>query len=195
MGKLKLDYGFKILLRGIRKALRRHFKHCGFGQGKYHWSEARWLIVVEDYLKQHVKIKKPSKRKVAATALLQFHSLGRKEKKSEKPKSDKSAKPKSVKSAKPKPVIVKLRLGIEGMELFKDFFENNNNELIEKFFTDSLIKQLWPTVLENLTYELCSKKKPNADLERTCRTITSMLPERFGLQLPQWWNDRFPKMG
>lgn len=100
-------------MRGIRKAIRRHFEQCGFGRGKHHWSEARWLIEAEDYLTQCVKIKKPSEHEVAATVLLLYHSFG--------PSKEKPVDPESV---------IYQRLGDDGMDLYKCIFDNNNKEQV-----------------------------------------------------------------
>ena len=37
--KLKLDQGFKPLLRGIRDCLKEMFEKAGYAKGMYHWSD------------------------------------------------------------------------------------------------------------------------------------------------------------
>ena len=34
----------------------------------------------------------------------------------------------------------------EGLEIFRDIFSNNNRILINKFFTNSIIRKLWPFI-------------------------------------------------
>ena len=42
--KLKLDQGFKPLLRGFRKGLKQAFKISGLAVGKHHWrTEEKWM--------------------------------------------------------------------------------------------------------------------------------------------------------
>jgi hypothetical protein len=40
----------------------------------------------------------------------------------------------------------------EGLEIFRDIFSNNNRILIHKFFTNNIIRKLWPYVEKHLTY-------------------------------------------
>ena len=40
----------------------------------------------------------------------------------------------------------------EGLELFRDIFNNNNKQLIQKFFTNAIIRKLWPYLEKNLTF-------------------------------------------
>jgi hypothetical protein len=41
--KLKLDQGFKSLLRGSRKAFKSAFEKSDLDTGKHHWTEEKWF--------------------------------------------------------------------------------------------------------------------------------------------------------
>jgi hypothetical protein len=74
--KIKLDEGFKKLLRGSRKAFREGFANAGLDNGKHHWSEEKWLERSEEYLEAHLKLKNVTNFEIAATTLLLYHSFG-----------------------------------------------------------------------------------------------------------------------
>lgn len=55
-GKLKLDQGFKSVLRGIRKAIRADFEESGLDVGKHHWNVDRWMMKGRQYLSEYLKL-------------------------------------------------------------------------------------------------------------------------------------------
>jgi len=75
-GKLKLDQGFKSVLRGFRKAIRAAFEISKLGKGKHHWTEEKWMEKAEKFLTEELKFKSVTIFEVAATVLLLYHSFG-----------------------------------------------------------------------------------------------------------------------
>jgi hypothetical protein len=75
---LKLDVGFKSLLRGMRKHLKHIFdpEEENLRPGKHHWDTARWYREAESFLKIDLKLGSVSKKDVWATALLLYPALG-----------------------------------------------------------------------------------------------------------------------
>ena len=60
----------------------------------------------------------------------------------------------------------------EGISIFKSIFENNNKFLIEKFFTNSLIRRLWPLVVQNLNYNYCFLNGHNETIMDSYRAVS-----------------------
>jgi len=48
--KLKLDQGYKSLLRGLRKSFFAAFEQSGLSTGFHHFNEEKWLIAGEKFL-------------------------------------------------------------------------------------------------------------------------------------------------
>ena len=117
IGKLKLDQGFKSVLRGVRKAIRFAFKESGLDIGKHHWKAARWMEKGREFLEQYLRFTNVSEWEVAAINLLLYHSFG----------------PSKAKPVNPDSVIYQL-LKDEGMRLFKQIFDNNSNQMVKEFF-------------------------------------------------------------
>ena len=86
-------------------------------------------------------------------------------------------------------------LGEDGNSIFKKFFENNNKEQREMFFTHAFIVRLWPSILANLKYEHCFKRaSPNLEILPTYALITTNFEDVFKLSLPEWWSKKFGKL-
>lgn len=49
-------------------------------------------------------------------------------------------------------------MGDQGIEIFRDIFSNNNRSLIVKFFTNPIVRKLWPYLRRNLTQTHCFKR-------------------------------------
>jgi len=81
LGKLKSDQGFKSVLRGIRKAIRKAFDDSNLGAGKHHWKEAKWMEKGREFLEKYLKLSKVTQYEVAAINLLLYHSFGPSKKK------------------------------------------------------------------------------------------------------------------
>lgn len=128
-GRLKLDQGFKSLLRGIRKAMRVCFKNKGLDKGKHHWSDEKWMTNVRSFL-ESMQIPKVSDFEVAATVLLLYHSFGP----STQSKVNKEHKKANPEKPITKPSLIYEHLGDDGMRLFKLIFENNSKDLVQRFF-------------------------------------------------------------
>ncbi len=137
IGKLKLDQGFKSVLRGIRKAIRLAFYGSGLSTGKHHWSEARWMDKGREFLEEFLNLTEVTDWEVAAINLLLYHSFG----------------PSKAKPIDPSSIIY-IHLKDDGMQLFKQIFDNNSNRLVVEFFSHPFVKKLWPTVLRYLTKDV-----------------------------------------
>ena len=82
----------------------------------------------------------------------------------------------------------------EGLEIFRDIFSNNNRQLINKFFTNKIIRKLWPYLEKHLTYENCFKRsQPRDVIKLTYHHITRTLIQQYGLTPPAWWLKMFSK--
>lgn len=177
-GKLKLDQGFKSVLRGIRKAIRADFEKSGLDVGKHHWTVERWLIKGRQYLTEYIGFENVTGYQVAAIVLLLYHAFGPSK---SKPMDETS------------PIFIALKN--EGVKRYKCIFDNNNKTMVTEFFQDEYIKMLWePVILPNMTFELCFEKtdRPNHDIELTYREISRIMRDDFKLEMPKWWTDSFP---
>lgn len=74
--KIKLDEGFKKMLRGIRKAIKAAFKASGLDKGKHHWDEDKWLEKGRTFLEDHIKLKSVKAKEVAIVVLLLYPAFG-----------------------------------------------------------------------------------------------------------------------
>ncbi len=176
IGKLKSDQGFKTVLRGIRKAIKKAFDVTDLGTGKHHWKEAKWMEKGREFLEQYLKLKKVSNYEVAAINLLLYHSFGP----SKKKPVDKTS-------------IIYNLLKEDGMDLFKCIFDNNSKELVTKFFSHFFVRRLWPTVLEYLTWDVVfGRKMPNQEIQMTYRDITRQITQEFKFEMPEWWTTLYP---
>ena len=178
VGKLKLDQGFKSVLRGIRKAIRADFANSGLDIGKHHWSMQRWMIKGREYLTDHLGWEQVTDYEVAAIVLLLYHAFG-------------PSKNKDMDETTP----IFIALQTEGVKRFKCIFDNNNKQMVTDFFQADFIKRLWePVIRPNITYKLCFEKtdRPNPDIDLTYREISRIMKEDFKLEMPEWWTARFP---
>jgi len=79
-------------------------------------------------------------------------------------------------------------LGVEGISLFKDIFQNNNKKSIEAFYGHPFIRRLWPTIALNLTYQHCFESgAPNPQIMTTYSKITENMKTKYGLEMPTFW--------
>lgn len=148
LGKLKLDQGFKSVLRGIRKAIREAFIESGLDTGKHHWKEFKWMEKGREFLEEHLGLLNVTEEEVAKINLLLYHSFG----------------PSKAKPLDPKSIIYNL-IGDEGMLHFKSIFDNNSNKLVVKFFSNPFIVRLWPAVVRFFNKDVVfGKKLPHKDI-------------------------------
>lgn len=148
IGKLKLDQGFKSVLRGVRKAIRVAFNLSELYTGKHHWKEARWMEKGREFLEQFLKFSDVSEWEVAAINLLLYHSFG----------------PSKAKPVDPNSIIYH-HLQDDGMRLFKSIFDNNSNFMVIQFFLHPFVKKIWPTVLKHLAKDVVfGKNQPNKEI-------------------------------
>jgi hypothetical protein len=97
-----------------------------------------------------------------------------------------------VKNGQPKSVPLFIALGEQGIEIFRKIFENNNEKLNEKFFTNDLIRMLWPRfVSESTKGHVFGKADPNERIRTTYTYLTDYIGKEFGLALPLWWVEEF----
>lgn len=99
--------------------------------------------------------------------------------------------------------ILYRELGDSGMNMYKRIFDTNNKDTVREFFSDPLIRELWPKVTQVLDREsICvpqsqltsrntktAEKANKADL--TMRHITNIMINEYKLTLPSWWQDRY----
>jgi len=78
-------------------------------------------------------------------------------------------------------------LNDEGIELFRQMFNNNNSILVNDFFKHSFFKKLAPLIQAELTYEHCFKASPNASIRKTYKYIYHWLASKYNFILPEWW--------
>jgi len=82
-------------------------------------------------------------------------------------------------------------LGDNGVELYKEIFDNNNKQLVERFFSDCFIKRLWPMIQAELRFEHCfNEDGSHLQIKSTYKSAGNMV-KGFGVELPKWWNDLF----
>ena len=81
----------------------------------------------------------------------------------------------------------------EGFERYKCVFDNNNKDLIEKFFRDPVIKKLWPIFRKKILYKDCFKNEPIEEIYPSYQKITRMMNE-YNLDVPDWWRKQFPSL-
>ncbi len=197
-GKLKLDQGYKCELRGFRKSLRKEFTKAGLDKGKHHWSEDKWMVKARQFLENHFHLTKVTEFEVAATVVLLYHSFGPSKVKESNPNKGKKSKTPSTKKYVP-PKHKKANpffhaiLKDAGMELFKLIFENNNKQLVARFFNHPFIQRLWPVVLPAMTFvNFFDRSNQTSDIRYTFCVMTSQMQTLFGLRVPTWWSIQFP---
>lgn len=184
VGAVKLDQGYKSVLRPLRKALQNMFeKQKDLFKGRHHWEEEKWFLRVRIFLEDRLKLRGFNDQELAAVILMLYPAFG--------PSSGTEAKKPLDKTTK----VFKL-LSKEGMELFKTMLtDNNNEELRENFFSQKLVKRLWPCVRQYLTRDVCFPRGsgPNKSILPTYNEITREMTAR-GLPMPDWWAKEFPAL-
>jgi len=77
VGAVKLDQGYKSVLRPFRKALQDLFqKNADLYKGRHHWNEDKWFFRVEIFLTNRLKIHNVSERDLAAVILMLYPAFG-----------------------------------------------------------------------------------------------------------------------
>ena len=184
LGSVKLDQGYKSVLRPLRKALQKLFeKQHGLFKGRHHWDQQKWFLRVRIFLEVCLNLRGFDEAEVAAIILLLYPAFG--------PSSGTEAK----KEVKKNSLIFQL-LQKEGMELFKTMItDNNNDEMRRDFFGNNVIRRLWPILRPVLTRNLCFPRGcgPNKSILPTYRAITHEMNE-YGLPMPDWWIIEFPPL-
>ena len=112
--RIKLDYGYKALLRGIRQCLRGRMERSPMFAGRHHWANDKLFKVTKVFISKEFGLKNPTDYETWVLVLLLNPVKGILECKK--------------KSILKKPACEELynTLKDEGLELFRDIFSNNN---------------------------------------------------------------------
>ncbi|CDW79075.1 UNKNOWN [Stylonychia lemnae] len=218
--KLKLDQGFKSLLRGLRKSLFSAFEKSGFSNGFHHFTDERWIAESKAFL-QGYGLMQPTDRQICALSVLLYHTLGTTIKSKERPDLP------LIEGKIQKEIFLEKKdnqfhrvLGEEGMLLYKIIFDKNRTETVHQFLNDDFIRGLWPLFIqfsdeqfyfkEEVEQEKPSKKtkaikkndenkKPKRprsevlnDLSPTLQHISWLLVNEYKLEVPAFWFEKFP---
>ena len=138
--RVKLDYGYKALLRGIRQCLKSRMESSPMFTGRHHWTNEKLFKVTKVFIQKEFGLKNPSDYETWVLVLLLNPVKGILQCKKQ--------------TLYQMPACEELynTLKDEGLEIFRDIFSNNNRILINKFFTNSIIRKLWPFVQKHLSY-------------------------------------------
>ena len=181
--KLKLDSGFKTVMRSFRSFLASKFNQSNLGKGHNHWlrngQEEKWFKRVTKFLNE-LEINITSKKDVAIAILLIFPAFG--------PSSGKESK----KDINISTAVYQL-LGDEGMHLFKTSITLKNNESVRnQFFGTPIIRQLWEKLTPKMTLKYYfDGKGPNKQLMPTYSIITKVMNQHYGLRMSPEWESQF----
>jgi hypothetical protein len=155
--------------------------------GRHHWNDSKLFKVTKVFISQKFGFSNPSDYETWALVLLLNPAKGITESK----KKDKFKQPACEE--------LYAALSDDGLEIFRDIFSNNNRNLIYKFFTNDIIRKLWPYVGSHLTFENCFKRSaPRDSIKMTYVHITRTLIDHFYLDPPGWWLKMFhyqPELG
>jgi hypothetical protein len=79
-------------------------------------------------------------------------------------------------------------LSTDEIDIFREIFVNNNVNLRHSFFTNPLVKKIWPIVIKNMTYSDMFKKQPKENLYATYCKVSEIVIYEFQLGLPSEWS-------
>lgn len=83
---------------------------------------------------------------------------------------------------------------IKKLDIFHSIFANNNRKQRESLFHDDhLIRELWPHMMQQLTFDLCFPKLPKLEVVRSFQEVTKIMEDEYKLPLPAWWVLEFPR--
>ncbi|CDW84545.1 UNKNOWN [Stylonychia lemnae] len=217
--KLKLDQGFKFLLRDFRKALFIAFEKSGLSKGYHHFGQ-RWLAESKAFL-QGWGLIQPTDRQICALSVLLYHTLGTTIKTIEKKDSiEKNGKKQKETIFIKKDNIFNQVLGEEGMQIYKLVFDQNRTETVDQFLQDDFIRTLWPLFIQYseqkfFFIEKSEDEKPAQktkvikkglkngkvrksrsqvlnELKPTLQHISWLLIHDYKLAVPAHWLEKFP---
>jgi hypothetical protein len=116
--RIKLDYGWKTLLRGMRQCLREGMENSSMFTGRHHWNDQKLFKVTRVFIQRHFDFHEPTDFETWALVLLLNPAKGIGESKK--------------KDQLNMPACSELyhTLGKEGILIFRDIFSNNNRALI-----------------------------------------------------------------
>ncbi|TNV85932.1 hypothetical protein FGO68_gene15200 [Halteria grandinella] len=178
--RIKLDYGWKTLLRGMRQCLREGMDSSSMFTGRHHWNDQKLFKITRMFIVKYYGFENPTDFETWAIVLLLNPAKGIIQSK------------KKAKYQQPACEELNRVLGKSGLEIFRDIFSNNNKTLINKFFKHSIITRLWPYLRKNLTFAHCFKRSdPPPSIIMTYVLITQALIVQFGLDPPEWWMNTF----
>jgi hypothetical protein len=112
--RIKLDYGWKTLLRGMRQCLRDKMEGSSMFTGRHHWNDSKLFRITKIFIVKEFGLQNPSDYETWALVLLLNPAKGITESK----KKDKYKKPACEELYN--------TLKDDGLEIFRDIFSNNN---------------------------------------------------------------------
>ena len=74
--KIKLDYGWKTLLRGMRICLRTAMDKSDMYEGRHHWSDTRLFERTRLFVEQYLNFKNSTDKEVWSIVLLMNPAKG-----------------------------------------------------------------------------------------------------------------------
>jgi hypothetical protein len=164
----------------MRQCLREGMETSSMFTGRHHWNDQKLFKVTRVFIQKHFDFADPTDFETWALVLLLNPAKGIGESKK--------------KDQLNMPACSELyhTLGKEGILIFRDIFSNNNRALIQKFFTNPIIRQVWKYLQNYLTEDHCFKRsRPNDAIHMTYIHITRQLIEQFELIPPRWWLEKF----
>lgn len=181
---LKLDQGFKAVLRAFRSYLAKTFNTSPYQKGHHHWlksgNESRWFERVGEFLTS-LDISFTSKKELAIVILLVFPAFG--------PSSGSM----TAKDLNTKTEVYRL-LKNQGMRVFKTSITTNNNEgLRDQLFEEPIIQKLWKKLVPKMTLnDIFGDVGPNDRISPTYSEISKIMQNRYGLPMCKEWLRDFP---
>lgn len=160
--RIKLDQGYKPLLRGSRDTLFEMFEQSSLARGIYHWSDKRLFEQVKLFMQSELEgFANPTNYEVWACALLIYPTKG-------------------INNACKELCDT---LGNDGIRVFRTIFVNNNSTLIREFFEHPFMQKLWPQIVsrQSMEYYCFKGKQPNENIRETYCKITGILKRTFNL--------------
>ena len=84
-------------------------------------------------------------------------------------------------------------LSEEDLKIFREVFTSNNKGMVKKFFSNSVIRDLWNPVMKQIKKEEdLFKNGPNQQLLLSYREVTRIVTIERKLELPEFWVKKFP---
>ena len=121
---MKLDQGYKSLLRGSRKAFKSAFEASGLAKGKHHWDAATWRIRTTSFLTEFLSLQEVTDLMVNYAVVILYPTFGKNGNE-----------------------FVRA-LGSKRIQICNRTYDRNNKTTIRDFFMDETIAKFWPIMME-----------------------------------------------